>query len=194
MEHILISPGKLKLTLTRSDVERYDLDAVAYGEKEQVSRGALRELFSDLKNVAGFDAESERVFVQMYPSKDGGAELYITRLGRNDCDKEGNGTVKIGGVAVFSELCELLNTCSCLLFEGEPKTSTAWHGEGRYYLVWDDEVDYRDYLRGDRKARISHIVENHGCVIRDSAASSYVKEYCRCLCSSDAVRTLGSLA
>jgi len=194
MEHILISPGKLKLMLTRSDMERYELDGAAMGERDQITRGALKELFSDLRNVVGFDASRDKVFVQMYPSKDGGAEMYITRLGESEKNETESGNVHIDGAAIFDKMSDLLAACAGIALRGVPENSSAWFGDGRYYLLFTENVTYRDYLRGAVSVRIREAIGKLGHVITDRLAAYYVKEHCSCFCESNAVETLGGLA
>ena len=84
MEHILINSGKLKLMLTRADIVRYSLSGIIDGQSEdaedpRVKKDALRQLLDEAGRIPGFDGRG-RMFIQLYPSRDGGAEIYITRL------------------------------------------------------------------------------------------------------------------
>ena len=117
MEHILINSGKLKLMLSREDIERYELSDVVgngnnYPEGTSEQRMALRKLLDDAERIPGFDGGQGRLFVQLYPSRDGGAEVYITRLTKEPCAtvgfrKDGD-VMKITKTGVFDELSDLI--------------------------------------------------------------------------------------
>ena len=193
MEHILISPGKLKLIMTRSDMEHYELDTAVMGAQENVCRDSLKQLFSDLHGVAGFDTMDDRLFVQLYPSKDGGAELYITKLGEKN-EKPSVSEIKLTRIAAFMRMSALLDACRRLGEFGRYENSSAWQGEGRYFLLWEEKLEYRDYLNGRANERFLHFIGEGGEQIRDSAAKFYLYEYCRCFCPWDAVQKLGAFA
>ena len=81
MELIMISESKLKIMLTSEDMKEYSLnyDNLSYENTE--TRRAFWSILDEAKHRTGFDAASERVFVQVYPSKKGGCEMYVTKLG-----------------------------------------------------------------------------------------------------------------
>jgi hypothetical protein len=78
MELIVISETKLKVMLDACDLEKYPLCISGEGV---VSMKAFREILAAAREKTGFDACSERVFVQAYPSRSGGCELFVTKLG-----------------------------------------------------------------------------------------------------------------
>jgi negative regulator of genetic competence, sporulation and motility len=83
MELILISDSKLKVMLTPDDMASYDItcDTIDYDNTE--TRRAFWNILDEAKHKTGFDAASDKVFIQVYPSKNGGCELYVTKLVHN---------------------------------------------------------------------------------------------------------------
>jgi len=192
MEHILISPGKIKLIMTRSDVEHYELDTAVIGETENVCRESLKSLFCDLGEIIGFDTRDEKLFIQLYPSKDGGAELYITKLGEKN-EKPSLGEITLTRVVSFLKLSSMLEACKRLSDNGRFEMSSAWHGDGAYYLMWEEKMEYREYLNGGRLERLLSCIGDDGHHIKDSAARFYLMECCECFCRRDAVAVLSAL-
>ena len=80
MELLLISKDQLKVTLSAADMERYELrpEELDYGNTE--TRSAFWSILDRAKHETGFDAASDRVLVQVYPSVSGGCELFVTKL------------------------------------------------------------------------------------------------------------------
>lgn len=201
MEHILISPGKLKLTLTRDDLERYDLERAVDDGAVDTSRLAFRMLLDDAGKLAGFDAGSDKLFIQLYPSKDGGAELYITKLGNekgtygNAARGQHNEKVKLTRIGVFDSMSELLECCKHLdlaLSKSEAESSAYTDGK-RYFLLICESISYHDYLEGTERCKIEAAFGEYGRNIADMAAVSYVKEHCFAFCEKKAVKILSDM-
>ena len=203
MEHILISPGKLKLMLTKSDLDRYDLDCETMDSEDTLTRQAFRELLADVKRVSGFDAADDKVFIQLYPSRDGGAEIYITRLTpKQDEKSRKDDTIKLTNVYRFDSMEALLEVCSYIKAQSTvkgkhnslPTESSAWQADGKYYLICEDSVTYREYLRLGRSDRFSEYLGSFGKRLQSSAALPYVKEHCTCFCKNNAINELSAFS
>lgn len=79
MELILINNKKLKVMLTPDDMQRYALTCDNIDCEDAPTRRALRAVLDDASASCGFDSH-DRVFIQVYPSKGGGCEIFVTRL------------------------------------------------------------------------------------------------------------------
>lgn len=82
MELIKISDSKLKIALTPTDMEKYSLDIQTMDYDKTETRSAFWQLLDEAKHKTGFDAASEKIFVQIYSSAGGGCEMYVTKLKR----------------------------------------------------------------------------------------------------------------
>ena len=195
MEHILISPGKLKLMLTKSDLDHYALDCDSIDSEDAITRGAFRMLLDDVKDISGFDAADEKLFIQLYPSKDGGAEIYITKLTlrRDAAVRDERTCVTLLTVCAFEGMQELLAVCAQLARNMPPDGSSAWSGEDGYFLVLEDKIACRDYLHGKRPAESRKFIGEFGKIIGDNMAFSYVKERCLCFYEKNAVKMLADM-
>lgn len=78
MELILISNTKLKIMLDESDMRKYqigsDVDCA-----EATTRKAIRTLLECAREQIGFNTDGMEIFVQLYTSKRGGCELFVTK-------------------------------------------------------------------------------------------------------------------
>lgn len=81
MEWIRISSNKLKIMLSAEDARHYALDCATADYADAVTRAAFREILTDVKEETGFDANEDKIYIQMYPSREGGCELFVTRIG-----------------------------------------------------------------------------------------------------------------
>lgn len=196
MELILISEKKLKVMLTAADMELYELtcDNLDYDNTE--TRRAFWNILDEAKRRTGFDAARDRVFVQVYPSKSGGCEMYVTKL-RQDTRSatEQNAAVRLSpeppeedAVFAFKVLPDLLTVCGKLSERGCTPDSSVYLDENgeRYFLVFGRDVG------AGREPPYTFITE-YGVKL-DSGLINYIREHCDCICRGNAVRTLGTLA
>lgn len=189
----MISPGKLKLMLTKSDLDRYELDTATMDSEDALTRQAFRTLLADVKRVSGFDASNEKVFIQLYPSRDGGAEIYITRLTRPSDKVRDAAAVKVTEVYRFENIPLMLEACSRIPEQSIPDVSSAWQNGGEYYLITESSFSYRE-LSGEKQERLSELLFGYSEQMSSPVATAFVKEHGKCFIERDAVTTLASLA
>ncbi len=79
MQVLRINSNKLKITLTKDECKRYNIEDNGGEFDTSVVRGAIGAIMSELGDI-DFDIEGEKLLVQLYPEKGGGAELFITKL------------------------------------------------------------------------------------------------------------------
>lgn len=87
MELILISKSKLKIMLDESDMKQYkisdDTDCA-----ELAARKAIRSILDTAREQVGFNTEGSEIFVQLYTSKRGGCELFVSKSELSGKDNE----------------------------------------------------------------------------------------------------------
>ena len=208
MELIVINESRLKIMLTGEDMARYDLaspaaDADPLGrttprpDGEGIAphtREILRHIFADAHAEIGFDTEGERLFVQLYASKGGGCEIFVTKLG-------GEGETKLLKAMESAEptnrkrrvrLClaglnDLTALCRRLVSSGFREESAAYiteeGGEAWYLILTVNE---------EREGRLSPLTAILGEYGREVGGEIelYLSEYGRAVCPVGAVETL----
>ena len=214
MELIVISDLQIKLTLTRDDLGKYPPNA----ETGEIFRKILHDagqLARDKSGAAplpdGFEhGGGGRLYVQIYPSRGGGCELFVTRLPLCAADGRGEaGYLEEGKeslfrpvvipsparryVYAFDSLGLLLRCCAGLSSmpraDAEETFGTA--------PLWADSAAYFS-----RDRRLCYLVlsedtpavgEYLGALCPDGTYA-YINEHCTLLCSGNAVVKLGELA
>ena len=81
MEVLKINDTKLKLMLSASDMKGFGLIAENIDYNNSGVRKSFFKILDSVKASHGFDAEGDKLLIQYYPDKDGGCELFITKLG-----------------------------------------------------------------------------------------------------------------
>ncbi len=76
----------LRISLTQEDLEHFQVDVNDFDYDLPKGKKIICELFDRAKKETGFDAQKERVYIQLYPKCDGGCELFIIKLEEDrDC-------------------------------------------------------------------------------------------------------------
>ncbi len=182
MELIVIGTGKLKIMLTDDEMKKYELDTDTIDYDTTSTRRAFWSILDDAKTRTGFDAASDRVFIQLYPSKKGGCEMYVTKLsegGRVPRPRFGERKSRLCAYA-FPDLEALLGVCRRLLSRG-------WRGESRAYR---DTVG-RCYLFLTEPGAAQSFLPEYGTRENADRLRLYIGEHGHPLCESHAVELLG---
>ena len=215
MELIVINPNKLKIMLSAPDMEHYELETTHMDCADAHTRAAFRHIFDDARNEIGFDTEGERLLVQLYASKEGGCEIFVTKLGspseedawesgerellRRICGEEEDmtvnraeqrlSTVGIRRAAVaFSALEELLAVCRRLAGKGYSGRSDVYIADTVWYLL----LDIPDVTLCRLPLPFAFLAE-YGAEAPAHRWESYLSEYGKLLCAGRAVETFAGL-
>ena len=191
MELILISESKLKVMLTADDMRRYNLDCDTMDSDAAPSRRAFWNILDEARAQTGFDPGGEKVFVQLYPGKSGGCEMFVTKIGgqKNEAERSLPAPQKsrrkktmpfsTEHAYVFTNLSHLLQACRRL--------KQTYTGSSKAYV---DREKREYFLILSEEATVLAEYEAHKCKSREIP---YILEYCRCFCN-DAAGTLADLA
>ncbi len=201
MEYIRISDSKLKIICESNDLSAYGIcaDSLEYGNAQ--TRSFLEEILEQAKYKLGFETKRHRILVQVYPSLDGGCEIFVNRLESlksnedesKDADESPKKAPRIDEkLFFFDSLDPLLEVCKRLYAKGFEKRSSAFFLENEgYFLRLELEGELDEYQIPDLN-EYSFILE-FGEAENASKRTPYLKEYGRCICRSGAVETLGQI-
>ena len=176
MEMIMISPRHLKVMMNADDMIEYDLASKETKEARANRRDALRRILRKAKDATGFDSEGARVTVRMFPSPDGGCEMFVTLNGGSDEGCSSPLTVcqafAHDGMTVYSfgSLRELLGACKRLRDSGYSDESFAYRDKQniRFFLALECATPLACEMGGT-------IMKRH--------AIAYIHEHCSLICS-----------
>ena len=206
MEYILINESKMKVMLEESDLADMDISACELDYANPEAKELFGNILGYAKDEFGFDTSGHRVLLQLYPSKDGGCEIFITRLGkleesdsaksRSAEEKERKPLKKSKRRRAFrfERLSDLVNVCKRLRESGLSPQSEAFtdiNGEWFLFLSYKDD-EYSQVLDMIPVNELSFIYE-YGSSEDAKALALYLGEYGKAICSSNAVETLSRL-
>lgn len=195
MELLLISDSKLKIMLSEEDMKKYDLGSEDIDYNNTHTRRALWQILDEAKVRTGFDAASDKILVQLYPSKDGGCELFVTKLGLIPPLAEKN-IARSSRVAMltsrqalyrFETLDDLVLAAKAVRDIDTLRASDAYFcDDGAYYLSLEERSG-----KGNSVSEFFRILE-YGEHI-SAEMRPYISEHARKIADGDAVSRLASL-
>jgi negative regulator of genetic competence, sporulation and motility len=192
MELILINENKLKITLSECDMKQYDLDCTTIDYDNTETRRAFWSILDEAKHKTGFDAAHGRVFIQLYPSRAGGCEMYVTKLESRADDGQSHALLPLSRRNVaytFDSLDLLIAVCRRLRDSDFSGKSEAHRLDSGKYLLFIDEPEENAYIGLSE----SSFLEEFGT--RENFKSSRIlcHEHGICICRESAAEILGAL-
>ena len=203
MELIRISKNKIKIMLDAGDMSAYDLPTEGIDYCESAVREAFRAVLKDAGRKTGMDFSDSRLSIQLYPSRGGGCEMFVTRT--NDRPEPlGEEKQREGDVYAAQELSAdvrsnekhprwerseafgfesmtwLLTVCRRLKRIGFSGSSAAFHDEsGRCFLLIEAPTSIRP------------LIIEYGTPESPEAVRLYISEHGSTICPRRAVELLG---
>ena len=197
LELLKIDNDKLKISLTREDMEKYALDFESFSYDNTETRRAFWSILDDAKHETGFDAAVDTVSVQVYGGKSGGCEMYVTRTHTHAKERAGGLTnlpslpqhfgKALFGFAGIDDLLSACKTLDNLRFSGK---SSAYFDEKGYYLQISDGFPN---LCGRDDPTLADLLCEFGTRL-SAESSGYIIERTRPICIDRAVPLLSALA
>ena len=202
MEFILINDLKLKVMMTKSDLSDYDITAEKLDYSNTETKRILWDIIGRAKKSAGFCCDGYRVLVQLYTSRDGGCEIFISKLGASR-DKELEDAVSLtykprsknisdvlrDGIFGFDSLEWLLCVCRRLSDIGYSGESTAYVSDDHKFYLMLSELDDSGYFPVDEYSFISE----YGSSENTEATLRYLSEHGKAIRVGDAVEVLSTI-
>lgn len=172
MELIQIGEDALKVTLTREDMQRYDIAFERLDYENTETRHAIWDILEEAKRTLGFEAARDRLYIQVFAGSEGGCELFVRRA------ESENASSSLPKLFRFPSTHLLLAACKALAHSGFFGESRAYHG--------DDDCFYLALAVREAPKFLTELGESL------PYGGAFLSEHSILLCES-AVATLGSL-
>ena len=195
MELLLITATRLKIVMSNKDMKKYEItcDALDYSDSE--TKRVLRSILDEAKQKTGFDTEGQQIYVQVFPSKDGGCEMYVTRTSlhtKNTLPVPVHNTVRQRAtIFKFKNTTDMLEACRHLQTQHLCCTSQAYcdlDGDACYLVIFGGKED-----AFGRDPMYLSVANEYGSLIKGEYGCAYLHEHCRCICGLDAIEVLSAL-
>ena len=184
MELILINDAKLKIILNDADMEYYRLDCNCANYNNTETRRAFWDILDEVKHKTGFDAASDKVFIQLYPSKEGGCEMYVTKLNIPCSSNQNLLHISHPLIVVFKTLKDMISACRLIKQFAFTCNSKAWVDENQVFYLFLETDDSMN------TSCLNSILNEFGSNIPIDNIIPYIKEHGKTICENCAVEKL----
>ena len=130
MDFIKIHDHKLKIALDAGELSRYGLTVAEFDYQSVETKRALRQMLDEAKRKCGFDAAGASLYVEVYPSRQGGCEIFVSCLVR-----EGRSERTRAYAVSFDESEPMIAASAALLVAGYREPSFLYRLCGRFFLI-----------------------------------------------------------
>ena len=206
MELIRISDHKLKIMLTPTDMRQFELNADTFGEDSAQMHRTFRLLLREIRKQTDFDADDTSISVQYFPSREGGCEMFISRLVASEevtrtaslpCVRRTHplptctaSTFSRELVYRFADLQTLLSVCKRLDTLGGTGESRAFRDERGAYFLFLSVSTSSPFTIPDELFFLTEYGSIENCGIQ----KTYLREHGHEISANDAVHRLAELA
>lgn len=141
MEIIKINCEKIKVSLTADDMKYLNISYEMLEADNKEGREAFNSILDEARDQCGFITCGRKIFVQIFPSKDGGCEMYISKLNEPE-NRYHVAKKKINFCYCFDDIENLLKVCTVLKKLNYSGTNTVYYEREKYYLILDKEFKF----------------------------------------------------
>ena len=162
------------------------------------TRQMFGRLLDEARERVGFDSCAGRLFIQVYPSKCGGCEVYVTTDSSSDAprknEKRPTAPKKKREYCFYSfdTLEKTIELCRALKQSGYSFESFLYanqEGKGEYYLCLQEEIYSNQAIR-KKCINKSDLASEYGKRVERKGMMHYIKEHTKNIVSDDAVGVL----
>ncbi|MBR5090766.1 MAG: adaptor protein MecA [Ruminiclostridium sp.] len=185
MHYDTLSRNTVKITLTRKDMKDYSLRSENIrshsAESKRSLTGFLKKFRSEISLFPGHSAE--RLFLEAFPSDDGGCVLYVSTLGTEPLPPSAPERKTAELMCRTDTLDDAARLCRSV--RSKVRRSALYTLDGSYCLiikVSDSDSD-----------RLTHTIEEFGGLSDDPVDIAYITEHGTPVCAANAVRIMSEL-
>lgn len=196
MDVLKISGTKLKIMLSADDMKKYSLDVDDVDYNDTKTRSKVWKILDYVKKNYDFTPDGEKLLIQFYPSKDGGAELFVTKLtglsrgNERSMSKSGNVTMLDSKRTMynFPNFEELIQASKIINGAKSIKESELFYSESDGYYL---EITERGATRLGQICEFAILLEFASKAPDEKIP--YITEHCKKLTDGSAVEQLSRL-
>jgi len=83
-----LGENEIRIHLTEEDLDAFEITPKEFDYDSTKGKRVIWELFDRAKEETGFDAAKEKVYIQLYPKNDGSVELFVTKLEKEEENRD----------------------------------------------------------------------------------------------------------
>ena len=190
MELIVIDVDRMKIMLSGEEMSSYCIDAMTIDTDDEDTKRILYDIIDRARRSAGLSCEYGRMFVRVFPSSDGGCEMYVTRYSELFDEEESRDMQQGNTVPRRRRHIYATSSIESLARIGRALEAKGYSGVSDVYISDGEDVYY--LVLSEDEADLSVVCE-YAEPVGLSGMLSYLSEHARILCERDAVARFSAL-
>ena len=181
-----LSANTVKITLTEQDMRSNALNAESIRSRTAESRRSLTRFLKRFQSESSlFPGHSaERLFLEAFPSDDGGCVLYVSTLGAEPEPQPPRRSHSVKLMCASPDLENVISLCGCI--SKRVLSSSLYLFDGDYCLILRASPGESDI--------VSHIIEEFGGLSDDETDIARACEHGKPVCRANAASVMSRLA
>ena len=189
MEFIYINSKSLKISISAKELKARFCDVSELDYSDIKTKRFFWELMDEAYEKTGFETANSKLYVKIFPSPDGGCEMFITKVEhQKNVKKE-----KKGFIVATSDADKLFMLCDRIKTRGFLGESQLYCDDTQFYLVCDSKVKRPSYINQKYlpEEKDYLFASEYGDVFRlTEEREAYLNEHMKMVCSNCAVEKM----
>ena len=185
MYYDALSKNTVKITLTRRDMKTYSIKSENLVSRTAESKRCLicflKKFQSESSLFPGYHAE--RLFLEAFPSDDGGCVMYVSTLGTDDLPPEEEKS-PVSRIMCRTDSIDDAATL-CRIVSGAELSSALYSLDSEYCLIFS--------VPSEKTEALSRIIGEFGAFSDEPTDIACVSEHAEAICETDAIKLLTGL-
>ena len=202
MELIMINHEKLKIILSNDDMTEMKITPRELDYSKVSTKHIFWNILEKAQKEVGFNADKSKLYVQVFPSRDGGCEMFVTKYADDEQDeieiqpkRDFRNTVCLDKFIVveFSDLLKL--SIRMAMDKLKLNTSLYYDSQSTYILLVRNNKKLPSYIHSmENCCRIPEYLSEYGNVYDlTEKALCYIKEHYKIITQENAVEILSAI-
>ena len=142
MEFIYINSKSLKISISGKELKERFIDANELDYSEIKTKRFFWELMDEAYEKTGFESTNAKLYVKIFPARDGGCEMFITKAEHQKKVKK----EKKGFIFATDDADKLFMLCDRMKIRGFLGESQLFCDDTQFYLVCDSKIKKPSYI------------------------------------------------
>ncbi len=189
MKFVLVSPGKLKVTLSAVDLEEFSISYDAMDYTHNGTRQLLVDLLEQGKLETGFNPQHSKLYIEVYPTEEDGMVIYFTTLPSGHQLRKGSPKAPAPVIFSFEDIDDLTHACCKVYARYSHRIyKSSLYKLGKQWRLIVYPLDYADQLSvyflsefapqiGEGEIHAAYVQEHGQEIILDTALDTLAKYF-----------------
>ena len=185
MYYDALSRNTVKITLTKKDMSDYSLKSDSLRVRNAETKRTLTRFLKKFRSESAIfpDKDIDRLFLEAFPSEDGGCVMYVSTLGMEPLPPAEPEPPVRTVMCVCAALDPILRLCAGL--SGRTQGSSLYRLDNCYCLAAQIPADEAQYT--------ARLIREYGEYSDDATDIAYAAEHGRTVCGKNAAEVLSGL-